>query len=123
MWEELEQLWQYIFYRKGKMTSPVEIWRRHKSLNKFLNKKGKVLSWTKIMVAPLGFEHMAPYFVGIVELDPSTGSGQGEKVTVQIVDCEEDQIKTNLEVVTIVRKGEKPESDEVIEYSIKVKPL
>ncbi len=98
------------------MSIPVEVWRKHKNLNKYLNKRGKLLTWTKIFAPPLGFENQAPYFVGIVEFGK-------EKMPVQIVDCSDDQIKTGIEVFTVIRRGEKVKADEVIEYSIKVKPL
>lgn len=106
------------------MSSAVEVWRKHKNLNKYLNRKGKVLTWTKIYVAPEGFEHQVPYFVGIIELNPSTGAqGRREKLPLQIVDCSDEQIKTGMEVLTVIRRGEKVNAEEVIEYSIKAKPF
>lgn len=98
------------------MSSPVIIWRQHKTLNAYLNKVGKLLVWTKILVPPLGFEHEAPYLVGIVDF-------ADHKMPLQIVDCEEEDLKVNMKVVTVVRKIGKAKSEDVIEYGIKVKPL
>jgi len=98
------------------MNSPVQIWRQHKILHTYLNKVGKLLVWTKIFVAPEGFEHQTPYLVGIVQLG-------GEKMPLQIVDCEEKDLKVNKSVKVVIRKIGKAKSEDVIEYGIKVKPI
>lgn len=106
------------------MNSPINIWRQHKKLHNYLGKTGKLLVWTKIFVPPAGFEHQAPYIVGLVQFDPSLGgSGRGEKLPVQIVDCEEQDLKPNQKVKVVIRKIGKVKSDEVIEYGVKVKPI
>lgn len=99
------------------MNSPVSVWRSHKTLHNYLGKTGLLLVWTKIYVAPSGFEHQAPYISGIVKFD------DGEKLPVQIIDCEEETLKLNQKVVVVIRKIGKTKSDEIIEYGIKVKPL
>lgn len=99
------------------MNSPVQIWRSHKKLHQYLNKVGKLLVWTKIFIPPAGFEHQAPYIVGIVQF------ADGERLPMQIVDCQEEDLKPNQSVRTVVRKIGKVRQDEVIEYGIKVKPL
>ena len=93
-------------------------------MHTYLGKKGKVLVWTKILVPPLGFEHQAPYLVGIVQFE------DGQKLPVQIVDCEEKDLsagrhglKPNQKIEVVIRKIGKVKSEEVIEYGIKVKPL
>lgn len=98
------------------MSSPSQIWRNHKKLYKYLNKKGELLVWTKIFVTNQGFEDSLPYFSGIVKFEG------GEKLSVQIVDCREEDFKPNMKVVTVIRRGKKVKPDEVIEYVIKVKP-
>jgi len=98
------------------MSSPVEIWRNHKKLKSYLNKVGKVIVWTKIFVAPGGFEHQVPYLVGIIQFE------DGVRMPLQIVDCEEADLKPNKQVITVIRKIGKAKSEEVIEYGIKVKP-
>ena len=99
------------------MTSPVQVWRHHKNLHHLLNKRGKLIVWTKIFVAPEGFEHQTPYLVGIVELEGKI------RMPVQIVDCEEKDLKVNQKVITVIRKIGKVKPDEVIEYGVKVKPI
>lgn len=98
------------------MSNPAEIWRNHKYLNNYLGKRGKLLVWTKILVAPSGFEHQTPYFVGIVKFN-------GEQMPVQIVDCNESDLKPNQKVEVVIRKIGKGKSEDVIEYGVKVKPL
>lgn len=105
------------------MSTPASIWRQHKKLHNFLNLEGKLLVWTKIFVAPEGFEHQTPYLVGIVQFsDPSTNSGQ-VKMPLQIVDCEEKDLTVNKLVRVVIRKIGKVKSEDVIEYGLKVKPI
>jgi len=99
------------------MSNPSQIWRHHKKLQTYLNKKGHLLVWTKVSVPPLGFEDSIPYFSGIVQFE------NGEKLPVQVVDCKEADLKENLKVISIIRRGKKVKPDEVIEYVIKVKPF
>ena len=96
--------------------SPVQIWRSHKKLNAYLNKVGKLIVWTKIFVAPTGFEHQTPYLVGIIKFN-------GQKMPLQIVDCEEADLKINMKVTTVIRKIGKAKLEDVIEYGLKVKPI
>ncbi|MBI2334676.1 OB-fold domain-containing protein [Candidatus Daviesbacteria bacterium] len=96
--------------------SPVTVWRSHKKLHTYLNKVGRLVVWTKILVAPAGFEHQVPYLVGIVDFGT-------ERLPLQIVDCEEKGLKINQKVVMVIRKIGKVKPDEVIEYGLKVKPL
>lgn len=98
------------------MSTPASIWRQHKTLNPYLNKVGKLIVWTKIHVAPEGFEHQTPYLVGIVQLE-------GERLPLQIVDCHEEDLKINQKVKVVIRKIGKVKSEDVIEYGLKVKPL
>lgn len=98
------------------MNTPVTIWRSHKKLNNYLGKEGKLLVWTKIHVAPSGFEHEAPYLVGIVDFG-------NYKMPLQIVDCKEEELNLNKKVITVIRKIGKAKSEDVIEYGVKVKPV
>lgn len=97
------------------MSSPVTIWREHKKLSAYLNKAGRLVVWTKIFVAPSGFEHQVPYLVGIIQFN-------GEKMPLQIVDSEEKDLRPNQKVKIVIRKIGKVKPDEVIEYGLKVKP-
>jgi uncharacterized OB-fold protein len=99
------------------MSNPSEVWRHHKRLQQYLNKKGRLLVWTKVSVPPLGFEDSVPYFSGIVQFE------DGVKLPVQIVDCAEIDLKENLKVMAVIRRGKKVKADEVIEYVVKVKPF
>jgi uncharacterized OB-fold protein len=98
-------------------SSPSEVWRQHKKLQEYLNKKGKLLVWTKIQVPPSGFEDFIPYFSGIVQFE------DGEKLPVQIVDFNEEQLKENLKVISVIRRGKKVNPSDVIEYTVKVRPV
>ena len=98
------------------MNSPVTIWRDHKNLHNYLNKIGRVIVWTKILVPPTGFEHEAPYLVGIIQFSDV-------KLPLQIVDCDEKDLKPNRRVITVIRKIGKAKSEDVIEYGVKVKPI
>ena len=98
------------------MSTPASIWRQHKTLHTYLNKIGRLLVWTKIHVAPEGFEQQVPYLVGIVQFE------DGKKSPVQIVDCEEKDLTVNQKVITVIRKIGKVKSEDVIEYGLKVKP-
>ena len=98
------------------MNSPVTIWRDHKNLHNYLNKIGRIIVWTKILVPPTGFEHEAPYLVGIIQFPR-------ERRPLQIVDCTEEDLKPNRQVITVIRKIGKAKSEDVIEYGVKVKPI
>lgn len=99
------------------MNSPIVNWRHTKKLQEYINLKGKLIAWTKIHAAPHGFEESVPYFSGIVEFE------NNERLPVMIVDCEEKDLKINLKVTTIIRRGAHVHDSEIINYVIKVKPL
>lgn len=99
------------------MTSPVQIWRTTKELHKFLGKKGKIVVWTRIFVAPSGYEAELPYIVAIVEFT------DGMRKSLQVVDYKEEQLKPGQEVITAIRRIGKAGPEEVITYGVKVKPV
>lgn len=99
------------------MSSPVTVWRHHKNLKNYLGKIGKIIVWTKVFIAPSGFEHEAPYFVAIVKLQ------DGKRIPLQLVECEEKDLKPNRKITIVVRRLGKVKLDEVIEYGIKAKPV
>ncbi len=98
------------------MRTPARIWRQHKTLSPYLNKVGRLIVWTKIFVAPSGFEHQTPYLVGIVDFGD-------HKMPLQIVDCVEEDLKINQKVKVVIRKIGKAKAEDIIEYGIKVQPL
>lgn len=99
------------------MSSPVTVWRHHKNIRNYLGKTGKIIVWTKVFVAPAGFEHEAPYFVAMVEFEDK------KRMPLQVVDFEGEDLKKNQKIVTVVRRLGKVKLDEVIEYCIKAKPI
>lgn len=99
------------------MLSPVKLWRNQKKVGEMLGKTGKILSWTVVRVPPADFSDQAPYPVVLVELD------DGGRITAQLVDWEDKNLKIGQKVATIVRRMVKPNTEGVIPYGIKVKPL
>lgn len=99
------------------MNSPVQVWRTAKELHKYLGKKGKIVVWTRIFVAPSGFEPELPYIVAIIEFEDKT------RMSLQVVDYIEEQLKPGQEVVTTIRRIGRSAPEEVITYGVKVKPI
>jgi uncharacterized OB-fold protein len=99
------------------MISPVKIWRRQKVVRQRLGHRGKIISWTLIMVPGADFKDVAPYPVAIVELT------DGSRAVGQIVDCKKEDLRVGREVVGILRKVRKPTDDGVIAYGLKFKPV
>lgn len=98
------------------MNNPPVVWRKHKTLHAYLGMKGKIVVWTKIYVAPEGFEQEAPYIVALVALE------NGERKTLQVVDSAKDP-KDNQTVEVVIRRIGKSSPDSVIEYGLKVRPV
>ena len=97
------------------MTGPVVYWRRKKTAFLFLNKIGKLVSFTKINNPPQGFgKH--PYWVGIIEFE------DGKRKAGQLV-LEGKMPKVGEMVKGIARKIKKTDSQEVINYGVKFKLL
>lgn len=99
------------------MNSPVQVWRTTKELHKYLGKKGKIVVWTRIFVAPAGFESELPYVVAVVEFE------DGSRKTLQVIDYTEEQLKPGHDVITAIRRIGKAGPEEVITYGVKVKPV
>ena len=97
--------------------NPPVIWRYHKELHKFLGLHGKIVVWTKVYVAPEGFEHEAPYISAIVEFQNK------KRMSVQVVDCDEKEFKEGQEVVAVIRRIGKATPDGLIQYGVKVRPI
>ncbi|MBI1863543.1 OB-fold domain-containing protein [Candidatus Microgenomates bacterium] len=99
------------------MISPVKIWRRQKVVRERLGHRGKIISWTMIMVPGGDFKDVAPYPVAIVELT------DGNRAVGQIVDYISEDLTVGREVIGILRKVRKPSDDGVIAYGLKFKPI
>lgn len=86
-----------------------------------LGRTGKIISWTIVRVPPADFTDQAPYPVVLVELDDG-------RITAQLVDLPAGRqvgkgILVGMRVITVVRRIVKPNSEGVIPYGIKVKPV
>lgn len=100
------------------MISPVKIWRRQKKIRSLLERKGTVLTWTRIFVTAEGFKKYAPYIVVMVKLE------NGERAMGQLVDVDvREDIKIGTKVISVLRKVREVESDDIIAYGMKFKPL
>lgn len=78
-----------------------------------LKGEGKIFSYTVIRVPPFEFKALAPYAVGIIELD------EGVRMTCQIVDCEFDEIEIGERVRIEFRKVSEDGKSGVIYYGYK----
>lgn len=99
------------------MQSPVKLWRNQQKVAQLVGKTGKIVAFTRIRVPPADFTDQAPYPVVLVELD------KGGRITAQMVDWEEKHLNAGQKVLTVVRRVVKPNTEGVIPYGIKVKPL
>lgn len=97
--------------------SAVKIWREQKQIKNILGKKGKILSWTEIFVAPPKFSSDTPYSVVLVELE------NGQRVYGQLVDFSKKSRSIGQKVISILRRGGEVSPEDVIEYGVKFKPL
>lgn len=99
------------------VNNPPVIWRRHRQLHKYLGKQGKVITWTKIFVAPENFESEVPYICAIVEFTDKT------RMTVQVIDVGDSEIKIGQKVQVVLRRIGKAPADGLIQYGVKVRPV
>jgi len=97
------------------MASPAVYWRKKKTTFLFLNKKGTLLSFTKINNPPKGFGKQA-YWVGIVEFPEGTN-----QIGQLILEGKEPKI--GQAVIGVIRKTRQPNNEEVITYGVKFKLL
>jgi len=99
------------------MISPVKIWRHQKKVTQLLGKKGKIISFTIIRVPPAGYETEAPYPVILAELET------GERITAQLVYWQKENLKVGQKVEACYRRIRKPDSEGIIPYGIKFRPI
>jgi len=81
-----------------------------------LSGKGKLETYTVIHTAPDGFADLAPYAVGIVELD------EGVKILAQITDCNTNELKIGDRLVTKFRRINEEGKTGMIMYAYKFVP-
>lgn len=77
---------------------------------------GKLLSFTVVRQAPIGFEEFTPYIVGVVEFE------DGTRLLTQLTDCEPDELTTGMEVEAVVRKITQDGQSGLIIYGYKFRP-
>lgn len=99
------------------MISPVKIWRNQKKVRILLGLTGKIISYTKVFAPPAGFEAQAPFVVVVVRLD------NGIKYMAQLVDWNEENLRTDQKVKAVLRRTRDPGGEGVIPYGVKFKPL
>jgi len=78
---------------------------------------GTIESWTVIRLPPADFSGQAPYPVVLVRL------GNGTRLTAQLVDWETRHLVRGQNVVTVIRRVTQPNTDGIIPYGLKVRPL
>lgn len=81
-----------------------------------LSSKGKLVTFTIIRTAPDGFEDLAPYAVGIIELK------DGIKILAQITDCDPEKLKTGDKLEAKFRRMNEDGKTGMIYYAYKFVP-
>jgi uncharacterized protein len=81
-----------------------------------LSGKGTLVTHTVIRTAPAGFEDLAPYAVGIVELEEKV------KILAQITDCDFSTLKTGDKMITKFRRLNEDGKTGMIMYAYKFVP-
>ena len=99
------------------MTTPVKIHRHQKKTAILIGKKGKIVAWTMIRVATKLFNQQAPYPVVIVRLE------NNEQAIGQLVDWQNEDLRIGKEVIAVLRRCGIEDTEGVIAYSIKFRPL
>jgi uncharacterized OB-fold protein len=99
------------------MLSPVKIWRNQKKIAGLIGISGQIISWTFIRVPPAEFSGLAPYPVVLVKLS------DGRNLMMQLVDYDETDLKFGRKVVTVIRRVTDPNTDGIIPYYVKAKPI
>lgn len=97
--------------------TPVKQWRRQQDVSKLIGQEGKILSFTLIRVAAKGFGKESPYPVVIVKME------NGKKLTGQLVDWTEKDLKKGTRVKAVLRKLTPDHTENIIAYVIKFLPL
>ncbi len=77
---------------------------------------GTLLSFTEIKAPPDIFSSMAPYCVGIIELE------EGPRITAQLTDCILSNLQIGMQVKTVFRKMYAVGDQGIIHYGLKFTP-
>lgn len=89
--------------------------RKGRLVPKEMPREGKIISFTEVMVGPVGFEHETPYFLAIIDL------GNGTRVLSQVVDSNRDAVKIGTKVKKVFRKISDATKEGAIAYGYKFK--
>jgi len=81
-----------------------------------LPEKGKLLTFTIVRNPPRGFEKMAPFVLGIIELV------DGTRLTTQITDVLPGEVSIGMSVEAVFRKISEDGDSGIIQYAIKFRP-
>jgi len=81
--------------------------------------KGHVLSYTVVKEGSANLAAQTPYIMAIIQLE----EGENAKLTAQLVECEEGDLKIGLEVEAVFRKIQEDGKSGVIHYGYKFKPV
>lgn len=95
------------------MISPISQWREKKKEYQYLDKIGRIISFTKIANPPQGFGKL-PYWVAVIEFKNK------ERKTGQLV-LEGKKPKIGAKVRGVIRIINQPNKEEIINYGIKFK--
>ncbi len=80
--------------------------------------KAKLIEWTRVDEAAKGFEHLVPYYFGIVELE------EGVRISTQIVDVvDENILQPGLQLQMTFRKLGEGTEEGIINYGLKAEPV
>lgn len=82
-----------------------------------LPERGKILSFSVVRSPPRGFEKLAPFLLGIVELE------DGTRVTSQITDTGPRDISIGMPVEAVFRKISEDGDAGIIQYALKFRPV
>ncbi len=97
--------------------SPSKVWRRQKESRKYLDKIGKIISWTKIDTPSYRFSDQSSVIVLMIELEETK-----EKIFAELTDyTKELKLKIGQKVISVLRKIGQVGEEEIIVYGVKFK--
>ncbi|RME79513.1 MAG: Zn-ribbon domain-containing OB-fold protein [Methanobacteriota archaeon] len=90
--------------------------RRHGNLvKKAFKGTGRVVTYSRVDVPPIGFEKEAPYYIAVIELD------EGTRLTAQVSGV--DSLETGMRVKAVFRKIQQEDPEGLIHYGFKFVPM
>lgn len=92
--------------------SPALLTRTSEERYRFLNKKGKIVSFTSIAVGPDHLSKRTPYWVAVVDFGKV-------RATLPLVNGTEKQVKKGGRVVGVLRRMSEPSETGLITYGVK----